>query len=216
MRLAGFSLALALLLVACLPGVEDARPQLAVVNAPSEVRLPGAAERLVQLLADTPEAELFGFSSASALRYQERYRDMTGSRAPLQAAFIARSQGAAFAVMVGLEIDKFLFDYAFDGRQLEVDIDLVARVRAQLVDAEAAQVRGRFASPRERVQVRTEEAFTLPEGVLPRSPEGRELLEQQAQAVVKAYEPSAALFEVSLSEVAAAVARTVASILTTP
>lgn len=212
----GFLALLALLLAACVPVAQDTRPHLAVLNAPSELRLPGAAERLAQLLEDMPEAELFGFSSGAALRYQESYRDMTGSRAPLQAAFIARSQGAAFAVMVGLEIEKFLFDYAYDGQRLEVKIDLEARALAQLVDPETAELRGRFESPRELVQVRTEEAFSLPEGVSPRSPEGRELLEQQAQAVVTAYEPTASLFEVSLSEVAVAVADTVASILTTP
>jgi hypothetical protein len=92
---------LMLLMVGCVPGVRDTRPKVALINAPTEYRVTGLAEDLETLVKEQPTT--FGFSRASALRFQESSRDMYGSRAPLQAAFIARSQGAVYAVMVGFE-----------------------------------------------------------------------------------------------------------------
>ncbi len=204
-------------LAACAPAVQDTRPKLAIVNAPTEDRERGLAERFITFLRREPEAALFGFSSESALRYQENYRDLTGSRAPLQAAFIARSQGAAYAVMVGFVSDLRLSDLSYRNGVLSVEIAVAGRARAILVDPESAQARGTFtSSPQLRYVVRRLN-LDLPEGVTPESREGRAILEQAAAEVLRTLQLDAheRIFDGALTELASPVAQTVASLLTT-
>jgi hypothetical protein len=89
-----------MLLAGCVPQIEDAGPSVALINAPAEGRITG--------LADTLEARLlqngalgYSFTASSKVRFGETHRDMGGSRAALQAAFIARAYGAELAVMIG-------------------------------------------------------------------------------------------------------------------
>ena len=94
-----------LALTACVPADQTARPQIAVVNAPTDLRFPGLADAFAATL-EKKVGRTFSFSPAATLRFQETHNDMFGDRAPLRTALIARSQGAAYAVMVGLRGTK--------------------------------------------------------------------------------------------------------------
>lgn len=174
---------LCLALAACVPAAQDTRPQIAVINAPAELREPGLAERFVAYLGRQPEAAAFGFSSRSALRYQESYRDLGGSRAPLQAAFIARSQGAAYAVMVGYLPSLDLADYGYRQGVLTVKVAVAGQLQAVVVEPESAEVAQRFTSGLRATYVERRTEFSLPEGVSPESDEGRRLLREAALKV---------------------------------
>jgi hypothetical protein len=89
-----------LLLGGCVPQLEDSGPSVALINAPAEGRITGLADKLeARLLNDG--ALGYAFTSSSKIRFAETHRDMGGGRAPLQAAFIARTYGAELALMIG-------------------------------------------------------------------------------------------------------------------
>ena len=88
------------LLTGCVPQLEDTGPSVALINAPAEGRISGLADKLESRL--TQQGPLaYDFTSSSRVRFGETHRDMSGSRAALQAAFIARTYGAEWAVMIG-------------------------------------------------------------------------------------------------------------------
>jgi hypothetical protein len=211
----GAGLALLLVVAACAPAAQDSRPRLAVLNAPTEVRAAGAAEQFTALLAPLPEAAAFGFTPRASLRYHETYRDMQGERAPLQAAFAARAVGAAYAVMVGLELTRDLLDYRYAAGELTVWLEVRGRAVAQLVDPATAQVRGRYASQPVTARFSVRETFLLPDGATPESDRGREALRRAARSLAERAEVSADLpaLRAALAEVAPPVARTVASLV---
>lgn len=133
---------LAALVAACAPAV-DGLPEITVINAPAEMRVAPLAEELEQALAEDPFAAPFRFTSSRPVRWQEVRREMHRDRAPLQAAFIARNLGGAYAVMVGAPT------YEREVRELFGDLREVAatvQVRAQVVDPETAEVIARFDS----------------------------------------------------------------------
>lgn len=163
----------------CVPAVGDTRPKVAFVNAPTENRVKGLAENLVSSLQgqETP----FGFSRSSALRFQETHRDMYGSRAPLQAAFIARSQGAAYAVMVGFENDGEIVRASLDGNKLELTLRLDGFARASIVDPITAEVLATFDSSKVTAKQYETVTLALPEGVGPLDPRAQAILRQEAE-----------------------------------
>ena len=206
-------------LTACAPALQgeasSGRPSLAVVNGPSELRERGLAERFVGFLQGEPEAQGLGFASPSALRYQERYRDLTGSRAPLQTAFIARSQGAELGLLVGFRAVLSVADLRYRDGVMTVRFGLAGAVEATLVDAASAEVRGEFRSSPQLLYVVRRIELELPEGLRPDSPEGRAYLERRARELGQDLEVDARerLFDDALLELSSPVAQTVGSIL---
>lgn len=180
MKRFGFLLLLVVLfiLTACVPVVRDTRPKVAFINAPTESRVSGLAEDLEGLIKEQPTT--FGFSRSSAIRFQETARDMFGSRAPLQAAFIARSQGAVYAVMVGFDNEGDVVRYSIDGTRLELTLSLKGRAEASIVDPTTAEVIATFVSSEVVAKQYQTVALELPEGLDPLDPRARSILEQQA------------------------------------
>jgi hypothetical protein len=166
-------------LAGCVPAVRDTRPKVAFINAPTESRVSGLAEDLGTLIQEQPTT--FGFSRASAIRFQESSRDMYGSRAPLQAAFIARSQGAVYGVMVGFENEGEVVRSGLDGTQLELTLNLKGRAKASIVDPGTAEVLATFVSSETVAKQYETVTLNLPEGLSPLDPRARAILEQQAE-----------------------------------
>jgi hypothetical protein len=182
-------LVLGLLLAAagCVPVVQDMRPKVAFINAPTEDRVTGLAEELETLIK--PSATPFGFSRVSALRFQETHRDMAGSRAPLQAAFIARSQGAVYAVMVGFENDGEVVRSGLEGDRLELTLRLKGRAKASIIDPTTAEVLATFESSEIMVEQYETVTLALPEGLSPLDPRAQSIVAQQTEnAKVRALE----------------------------
>jgi hypothetical protein len=163
----------------CVPVVQDTRPKVAFLNAPTEYRVLGLAEELESLIRE--ELTTFGFTRSSPLRYQESHRDMYGSRAALQAAFVARSQGSAYAVMVGFENDGDAVRTSLNGIKLELTLNLKGRAVASIVDPETAKILGTFESSEINAKVYQTVTLDLPEGLSPLDPRARAILEQQAE-----------------------------------
>jgi hypothetical protein len=167
-----------LVLTACVPAVRDTRPKVAFINAPTESRVSGLAEDLEGFVKEQPTT--FGFSRSSAIRFQESSRDMYGSRAPLQAAFIARSQGAVYAVMVGFENEGEVVRSSLDETRLELTLSLKGRAKASIVDPTTAEVLATFVSSEVVARQYQTVTLDLPEGLSPLDPRARSILEGQA------------------------------------
>lgn len=176
-----FSVAFLFILIAltgCVPALRDTRPKVAFINGPTESRVSGLAEDLETLIKEQPTT--FGFSRSSAIRFQESSRDMFGSRAPLQAAFIARSQGAVYAVMIGFENEGEVVRSGLDGTRLELTLNLKGRASASIVDPATAEVLATFVSSEVFAKQYETVTLELPEGLSPLDPRARAILEQQA------------------------------------
>ncbi len=163
-------------LTACVPVVQDTRPKVAFINAPTESRVNGLAETLETLVKTRETA--FGFSRSSALRFQETHRDMVGSRAPLQAAFAARSQGAVYAVMVAFENNGEVVRSSLNGDRVDITLRLDGRAVASIVDPVSADILARFESRQIKVEQYETVTLALPEGLSPLDPRARAFLEQ--------------------------------------
>jgi hypothetical protein len=166
-------------LVACVPALRDTRPKVAFVNAPTDKRVTGLAETLETLIKvqTTP----FGFSRSSALRFQETHRDMYGSRAPLQAAFIARSQGALYAVMIGFENDGDVLRLGLNADRIELTLKLDGYTRASIVDPTSAEVLATFDSSTVTAETHEVVTLALPQGITPLDPKAKPYIEQQVR-----------------------------------
>lgn len=169
-------------LAACAPTTQDGgsptTPQIAIVNAPTEARIAGLAEALQQNLS--AYAQDYGFIRPNRLRWQESHRDMYGSRAPLQAAFIARATGAEATVMVGVVGNGLqLVSYQLVRDRLFLDFVLSGTLRVGLVDPKTADIV--FSASSQPFTARVTEKITidLPKnGVV-----SNELLEQYVKKV---------------------------------
>ncbi len=177
-----------LVLTGCVPTSQATRPRIAVVNAPTELRLPGLADAFAAAL-ERKVGGTFSFSPANTLRFQETHNDMSGSRAPLRTSLIARSQGATYAVMVGLQGDKTARPVALNADVLEVEVTLTGRLQATLVAPDSAEVLGSYVSPEFATRVTQTVPLELPDGVERDSPEGRKTVERQVEAVRQATLP---------------------------
>lgn len=201
-----------LLLMSCCPVQQNTRPAVAVLNAPSENRVTGLADEFVAGLVKQAEAASFRLSGQSALRYQETHRDISGSRAPLQAAFAARSQGAQYAVMLGFDAKKTVTDAEIVNDRLELSLKVSGQLRATIVSAQGADVLGTFSSaPFTKRQL---EIYPFSED--PATPEGKAKLERlTAEALddpLSAF--SGANFEDALADLAQPVASELARLVT--
>ena len=169
-------------LTGCVPSSENVRPRIAVVNAPTELRFPGLADAFSAALKKKHGAT-FAFSPPATLRFQETHRDMHGSRAPLQASFIARSQGASYGVMVGLLGVKTARPVAINAEALKVEVTLTGQLQAVLVDPASADAFATFVSPGFVTRIAKVVALELPDGIEFDSPEARVLVEKLVEKV---------------------------------
>jgi len=205
-------IAVFLFLVSCCPVQQNAAPKVAVLNAPSENSIVGLAEQFQTDLVKQPEAVSFGLSSRGALRYQETHRGMSGSRAPMQAAFSARSQGALYAVMLGFDADKTVTDSELIDNRLEITLKVTGQLKATIVSAREARVLGTFSSPTFTKNQREIYTFDLD----PESAEGRAKLKELRQEALD--DPlsafSGANFEDALEDLAQPVAAELARLVT--
>lgn len=147
---------LASLLAGCVPAaLEDARPDAAVLGAPADARVPGAAAALDEALR--PASTGHDFVPASRMRFLEVRSGLIGSRVQPGAARIARTSGAEVAVVIlPASLTREVLDPATSPRER-----LVLQLDVQLIAAEDARELGRLAASR----VVAERA--LPDGVLP-------------------------------------------------
>jgi hypothetical protein len=120
-----------LLLSACVPQTQgDLGPSVAVINAPADFRVEGLADKLQVELGRNSAPNVYSFVSRNRVEFQETHRDMAGSRAPLQAAFIARVFGAEYSVIVSApvferEVDEFTF-FGTLKREITTEVQLGA------------------------------------------------------------------------------------------
>jgi hypothetical protein len=120
-----------LVLAACMPPTQtDAGPSVAVINAPTDFRVEGLADKLQTELRRNSAPNVYSFVSRNRVEFQETHRDMAGSRSPLQAAFIARAFGAEYAVTIGApvferEVDEFTF-FGTLKREITTEVQLEA------------------------------------------------------------------------------------------
>ncbi len=124
----------ALLLAACAPAQRqtgEARATIAMMNAPAQSRLPGAADEVQAQLEGHPTAP-FDFVSAFTMRFLETHNDLFYSRAAPSAARIARTHNADLAIMIGAPVLERLVTESRDGASRRVDVSVA--LEAQVVD----------------------------------------------------------------------------------
>lgn len=128
----------ALALAACAPSARDeTRPLVAIMNAPAQSAVRGAAE-IVQDVLFADEGRTFDLVSSFTMRFLESHTDLFHSQAAPSAARIARNQGADLAVMVGAPVLERDVSLSRDEASRRVDVSLA--LEAQVVDPETAAV----------------------------------------------------------------------------
>jgi hypothetical protein len=137
--------ALTLALVACAPAATSGgQPLIAVLNGPANGRIAGSAALLEsEMRAQGPLP--FAFVNDAAMRFAEGHNDLFHDRAVTAAGRIARSYGAAYAVLIGAPTLTRDVTVSKDGSARWVDITL--RMEAEVVDASTNQVVAHFESP---------------------------------------------------------------------
>ncbi len=135
--------ALLVVLTSCLPAA-DTRPEIMLLNAPSDTRVDGLATAFEVVLREQPSAYAYQFTFRPSVRFQETHRNMTPAGAPLQAAFAARALGSDYPVMVSAPVYERHVDTFFDNRRR---IETAASVRAVVIDPATAEVIATFVSP---------------------------------------------------------------------
>lgn len=140
------SIILVFMLTGCIPQLEDTGPSVALINAPAEGRVTGLADKLETLLEKGPLT--YSFTPSSRVRFGETHRDMSGSRAALQAAFIARTYGAEWAVMIGAptyerEVLEFTFLKVLKRKivsQIQLEVKIVDPVTAEIMSTYSSEL----------------------------------------------------------------------------
>lgn len=130
---------------ACIPQTQGSAYQVAVINAPTEARVVGLAERLE---AGLIQHGYNGFTSSTRLRFIERSREMHGYRAILSSAQIARTVGAEYAVFVGAPTyERQIEEITPIGSLIKVlHISTKLQLEAVIVDPVTAKELVRFSS----------------------------------------------------------------------
>jgi hypothetical protein len=138
---------LALLLTACVPQAQtDLGPSVAVINAPTDFRVRGLADKLQTELQRNSAPNAYSFVSRSRVEFQETHRDMAGSRAPLQAAFIARAFGAGYSVIVAAPVfERGTEEFVF-GQTLKREVSTEVQLEARIIDPATAEVLSTYRS----------------------------------------------------------------------
>lgn len=130
-------------LSSCLPAA-DTRPEIMLLNAPSDTRVDGLATAFEAALREQPSAYAYRFTFRPAARFQETHRNMAPAAAPLQAAFGARALGSAYPVLISAPVYERHVDTFFGNRRR---IETAASVRAIIIDPATAEVIATFVSP---------------------------------------------------------------------
>ena len=135
-------------LTACVPQTQaDVGPSVAVINAPTDVRVEGLADKLETELKRNRAPNIYDFVSSSRIRFQETHRDMAGSRAPLQAAFIARTFGAEYAVIVSAPVFEREVEETEFATSLRREIATRVQLEAAIIDPVTSEVLSSYTSP---------------------------------------------------------------------
>src|SRR5690606_15384906 len=128
----------ALALAACAPSARDvSRPLVAVMNAPAQSTVRGAAERVQDVLVADGDLP-FDLVSAFTMRFLESHTDLFHSRAAPSAARIARDQGADLAVMVGAPVLERQVTPSRDEASRRIDVAVA--LEAQVVDPQTEAI----------------------------------------------------------------------------
>ncbi len=135
----------AILFTACIPQSQSSAYQVAVINAPTEARVVGLAERLEASLASNAYS---GFTSSQRLRFIERSREMHSYRAVLSSAQIARTVGAEYALFVGAPVyERQIEEITPVGSLIKVlHISTKLQLEAVIVDPVTAKEIARYSS----------------------------------------------------------------------
>ncbi len=127
-----------LLLGACVPTANQASDpnSVVLVNGPTENAVAGLADELARQLAATPGCCAFDIHWSAPVRAQERQRDLYSDRAWGSAARIARSLGAGWAVLVGVND----FERTVTERNDRLDITVSTGVRVHVLDRQGSEL----------------------------------------------------------------------------
>jgi hypothetical protein len=138
---------LALLLIACIPQTQtDSGPSVAVINAPTDFRVAGLADKLQTELQRNSAPNVYSFVSRNRVEFQETHRDMAGSRAPLQAAFIARTFGAEYSVIVSAPVFEREIEEFVVAQTLRREVSTEVQLEARIIDPVTAEVLSTYTS----------------------------------------------------------------------
>ena len=123
----------ALVLAACAPSQQtgEAHATIAMMNAPAQARIGGAADAVQAELEGRADAP-FDFVSSFTMRFLETHNDMFHSRAAPSAARIARTHNADLAVMIGAPVLERNVTESRDGSSRRIDVSVA--LEAQVVD----------------------------------------------------------------------------------
>lgn len=136
-------LALAALLAGCVPGTQPgAEPEVIVINGPEGAQVDGVADAFVAQLEElgTPA---FDVVRNVAIAGVEGRRNLSGSQAVRSAAEIARTFGARWTLMLGVDdLDREIFAAAGPNDLIVVELS----VEAILVRGDDAEVVARIGS----------------------------------------------------------------------
>ena len=131
-RLIALSASLLLLLSACVPASSrsstDPANTVIIVNGPSEDAVAGLADELERRLLDQPGCCGFDLHWSVPVRAQENQRDLNGYRAWGSSGRIARSLGAGWAVLVGLNDFERTVNYRGDTLAISVTAGVIVHV----------------------------------------------------------------------------------------
>lgn len=154
--------ALLVLLAACAPTVETEpdRPVVALINAPADQRVSEIAGALQEEVLAVPGCCRFSFTRTAPVRFQETHRDLFGSRAPGNAAALARNLGARFAVMASASrFERTVLEEDDAVRELEGEV----QIQATVLDAQSGESLGTVNSFAFRRSWTTDASADLPE-----------------------------------------------------
>lgn len=134
---------LGLLLTACAPAATGGGPAVAVMNGPSDGRVPGSAQLLQQEMA-LQGALHFHFVNDAAMRFAEGHNDFHHDRAVTSAGRLARTYGAPYAVLIGAPtLDRQVT--LSSGKSVRT-VDVTLRMEALVIDASSDSVVARIGS----------------------------------------------------------------------
>ncbi|MGL4609847.1 MAG: hypothetical protein ACRCYY_09205 [Trueperaceae bacterium] len=136
---------------ACVPQTqenttENTTSSIVIINAPTDIRAEGVADKLQTALQAHSAAGSYDFVSRSRVEFQETHRDMAGSRAPLQAAYIARTFGAEYAVIVAAPVFEREVEEITFQRSLRREVETEVQLEARIIDPVTAEVLSTYTS----------------------------------------------------------------------
>ena len=175
-------LALAVLLAGCVPGAQPgAEPEVIVINGPEGAQVAGVADAFVERIRSL-DTSGFDVVRNVAIAGVESRRNFTGSLAVRSAANIARTFGARWTLMIGVEdVEREIIDEPGATDLVVVELSVLGI----LVRGEDEQVIARIGS-----RTFTGERFAAADEELPREladPLVRELAADAAESLASVF-----------------------------